>query len=76
MLSPRCAQVPGLGIASLERLLLPLGYERAPEPDGSPQAPLMFPAKRLRAHWLRAADPCARAVLPRIFISELQVGAG
>ncbi|KAG2491926.1 hypothetical protein HYH03_009661 [Edaphochlamys debaryana] len=60
--------VPGLGISSLERVLVPLGYARV---DDDP--PLAFPNKRLVATWFTPADPAARAVLPRIFVSEIQV---
>ncbi|GFR50435.1 hypothetical protein Agub_g12656 [Astrephomene gubernaculifera] len=60
--------VPGLGIASLERVLLPLGYTRVPQ-----QPPLTFPGKKLVAAWFRATDPRVSAVLPRVFVSEIQV---
>ncbi|EFJ47180.1 hypothetical protein VOLCADRAFT_117957 [Volvox carteri f. nagariensis] len=61
--------VPGLGISSLERILLPLGYQRVEDPG----APLTFPAKKLVATWFMAKDPRVRAVLPRVFVSEIQV---
>eukprot|EP00198_Chlamydomonas_reinhardtii_P003066 XP_001692402.1 predicted protein [Chlamydomonas reinhardtii] len=60
--------VPGLGISSLERVLVPLGYERVADTP-----PLAFPAKKLAATWFRAADPEARRRLPRVFVSEIQV---
>ncbi|KAG2434708.1 hypothetical protein HXX76_007598 [Chlamydomonas incerta] len=60
--------VPGLGIASLERVLLPLGYSRVHD-----DPPLAFPAKKLAAAWFSATDPAARALLPRVFVSEIQV---
>lgn len=63
-------QVPGLGISSLERVLVPLGYERVADTP-----PLAFPAKKLAATWFRAADPEARRRLPRVFVSEIQVRA-
>ncbi|GIL53430.1 hypothetical protein Vafri_9032 [Volvox africanus] len=61
--------VPGLGIASLERILVPLGYRRVEDPD----APLTFPGKKLVATWFTPIDPRVKAVLPRVFVSEIQV---
>ncbi|GIL91642.1 hypothetical protein Vretimale_9598 [Volvox reticuliferus] len=61
--------VPGLGIASLERILVPLGYRRVEDPG----APLAFPGKKLVATWFTPIDPRVKAVLPRVFVSEIQV---
>ncbi|GLC34341.1 hypothetical protein PLESTB_000739900 [Pleodorina starrii] len=61
--------VPGLGISSLERILVPLGYQRMDDPE----APLTFPGKKLVATWFTPTDPRVRAVLPRVFVSEIQV---
>lgn len=57
----RSLGVPHLGIASLEKIFLHLGYER--------RDPYFFPAKKLNAFWY--APPDDR--LPRIFLSELRV---
>lgn len=57
----RTMGVPHLGIASLERIFLHLGYERRDRYN--------FPEKKVTAHWY--APPDDR--FPRIFISELRV---
>ena len=57
----RSLGVPHLGIASLEKIFLHLGYVR--------RDPYFFPAKKLNAFWY--APPDER--LPRIFLSELRV---
>ena len=56
--------VEHLGITSLSRWFLDMGYAQQPEV-------LRFPAKKLRARWL--APPPSELPLPRIFISELIV---
>ncbi len=38
-----------------------------------PDAPLTFPGKKLVASWFTPTDPQLRAVLPRVFVSEIQV---
>ncbi len=58
----RTMGVPHLGIASLERIFLHLGYER--------RDPYTFPGKKLDAFWYSPPEPS----YPRIFISELRVG--
>ena len=58
----RTMGVPHLGIASLEKIFLHLGYER--------RDPYTFPTKKLNAFWYSPPEP----QLPRIFISELRVG--
>lgn len=57
----RTIGVPGLGIASLEKIFLHYGYER--------RDPYAFASKKLDAYWY--APPAAE--FPRIFISELRV---
>ncbi|HWB92053.1 MAG TPA: DUF1338 domain-containing protein [Puia sp.] len=57
----RSLGVPHLGIASLEKIFLQLGYVR--------RDPYFFPAKKLNAFWYAPPDPH----LPRIFLSELRV---
>src|ERR1700709_1534244 len=57
----RSLGVPHLGIASLEKIFLHLGYER--------RDPYIFPAKKLDAFWYAPPAPH----LPRIFLSELRV---
>lgn len=57
----RTMGVPHLGIASLEKIFLHLGYER--------RDPYTFPAKKLDAFWYSPPEPH----YPRIFISELRV---
>jgi hypothetical protein len=57
----RTMGVPHLGIASLEKIFLHLGYER--------RDPYHFPAKKLDAFWYSPPEPH----YPRIFISELRV---
>ena len=57
----RTMGVPHLGIASLEKIFLHLGYER--------RDPYTFPGKKLDAFWYSPPEP----QLPRIFISELRV---
>ena len=57
----RTMGVPHLGIASLEKIFLHLGYER--------RDPYTFPGKKLEAYWYSPPEP----QLPRIFISELRV---
>jgi Domain of unknown function (DUF1338) len=57
----RSMAVPQLGIASLEKIFLALGYQR--------RDPYFFEAKKLNAFWY--APPSPRH--PRIFISELRV---
>ncbi len=57
----RTMGVPHLGIASLEKIFLQLGYER--------RDPYTFPGKKLDAFWYSPPEP----QLPRIFISELRV---
>jgi Domain of unknown function (DUF1338) len=57
----RSLGVPFLGIASLEKVFLHLGYTRRDRYD--------FPAKKLNAYWY--APPGPR--FPRIFLSELRV---
>ncbi len=58
----RTMGVPHLGVASLEKIFLHLGYER--------REPYTFPVKKLDAFWYSPPEP----QLPRIFISELRVG--
>ena len=58
----RTMGVPHLGIASLEKIFLHLGYERRDAYN--------FPGKKLDAFWYSPPEP----QLPRIFISELRVG--
>lgn len=58
----RTMGVPQLGVASLEKIFLHLGYER--------RDPYHFPAKKLDAFWYSPPEPH----YPRIFISELRVG--
>jgi hypothetical protein len=58
----RTMGVPQLGVASLEKIFLHLGYER--------RDPYHFPAKKLDAFWYSPPEPR----YPRIFISELRVG--
>jgi len=58
----RSLGVPFLGIASLEKVFLHLGYTR--------RDAYHFPAKRLDAFWYAPPEPG----LPRIFLSELRVG--
>lgn len=57
----RTLGVPHLGVASLEKIFLHLGYVR--------RDPYFFAEKRLNAFWYAPPDPS----LPRIFISELRV---
>ena len=57
----RSLGVPHLGIASLEKIFLHLGYVR--------RDPYYFPAKKLDAFWYAPPEPH----LPRIFLSELRV---
>lgn len=57
----RTMGVPHLGIGSLEKIFLHLGYER--------RDPYVFPAKKLDAYWYSPPEPS----YPRIFISELRV---
>lgn len=57
----RTMGVPQLGIASLEKIFLHLGYER--------RDPYVFPGKKLDAYWYSPPEPS----YPRIFISELRV---
>lgn len=57
----RTMGVPQLGIQSLEKVFLHLGYERRDRYD--------FAAKHLNAHWYAPPAPH----YPRIFISELRV---
>jgi Domain of unknown function (DUF1338) len=57
----RSLGVPHLGIASLEKIFLRLGYVR--------RDPYFFPAKKLNAFWYAPPEPH----LPRIFLSELRV---
>lgn len=57
----RSLGVPHLGIASLEKIFLHLGYTR--------RDPYFFPAKKLNAWWYAPPEPR----LPRIFLSELRV---
>jgi len=57
----RSLGVPHLGIASLEKIFLHLGYTR--------RDPYSFPAKKLNAWWYAPPEPR----LPRIFLSELRV---
>jgi hypothetical protein len=57
----RSLGVPHLGIASLEKIFLHLGYVR--------RDPYFFPAKKLNAYWYAPPEPH----LPRIFLSELRV---
>ena len=57
----RSLGVPLLGIASLEKIFLHLGYVR--------RDPYFFPAKKLNAFWYAPPEPH----LPRIFLSELRV---
>ncbi len=58
----RTMGVPQLGVASLEKIFLHLGYER--------RDAYAFPGKKLDAFWYSPPEP----QLPRIFISELRVG--
>src|SRR6185437_6505103 len=57
----RSLGVPHLGIASLEKIFLHLGYVR--------RDPYTFSAKRLNAFWYAPPEP----QLPRVFLSELRV---
>nr|WP_281377004.1 DUF1338 domain-containing protein [Deinobacterium chartae] len=57
----RTMGVPQLGIASLERIFVHLGYTR--------RDPYSFAAKKLNAYWYSPPAP----EFPRIFISELRV---
>ena len=57
----RSLGVPYLGIASLEKIFLHLGYVR--------RDPYYFAAKKLNAFWYAPPEPH----LPRIFLSELRV---
>jgi hypothetical protein len=57
----RSLGVPHLGIASLEKIFLYLGYVR--------RDPYYFSAKKLNAFWYAPPEPH----LPRIFLSELRV---
>jgi 2-oxoadipate dioxygenase/decarboxylase-like protein len=57
----RSLGVPHLGIASLEKIFLHLGYVR--------RDPYFFSAKKLNAFWYAPPEPH----LPRIFLSELRV---
>lgn len=57
----RSLGVPHLGIASLEKIFLYLGYVR--------RDPYYFVAKKLNAFWYAPPEP----QLPRIFLSELRV---
>lgn len=57
----RTMGVPQLGIASLEKIFLHLGYTR--------RDPYVFPGKKLDAYWYSPPEPS----YPRIFISELRV---
>lgn len=57
----RTMGVAQLGVASLEKIFLHLGYER--------RDAYTFPGKKLDAFWYSPPDP----QLPRIFISELRV---
>jgi hypothetical protein len=57
----RSLGVPHLGIASLEKIFLHLGYVR--------RDPYYFAAKKLNAFWYAPPEP----QLPRIFLSELRV---
>lgn len=57
----RSLGVPHLGIASLEKVFLHLGYTR--------RDPYLFPAKKLNAFWYAPPEPH----FPRIFLSELRV---
>ncbi len=57
----RTMGVPHLGVASLEKIFLHLGYER--------RDPYTFPGKKLDAFWYSPPEPR----YPRIFISELRV---
>ncbi len=57
----RTMGVPHLGIASLEKIWLHLGYQR--------KDPYFFPEKKLDAYWYAPPTP----EFPRIFISELRV---
>ena len=62
--------VEGLGIDAVSRFWLDLGYTRRDD--------LTFPAKKLRACWLAPPRPPPGgedAPLPRIFVSEVDVGA-
>jgi hypothetical protein len=57
----RSLGVPHLGIASLEKVFLHLGYTK--------RDPYSFPAKKLDAYWYAPPEPH----FPRIFLSELRV---
>ncbi|MCC6491408.1 MAG: DUF1338 domain-containing protein [Pirellulales bacterium] len=57
----RTMGVPQLGIASLEKIFLRLGYDRRDRYE--------FPEKKLNAYWYSPPSPKH----PRIFISELRV---
>ncbi|HEY4065125.1 MAG TPA: DUF1338 domain-containing protein [Puia sp.] len=57
----RSLGVPHLGIASLEKIFLHLGYTR--------RDPYTFPEKKLDAWWYAPPEPR----FPRIFLSELRV---
>jgi Domain of unknown function (DUF1338) len=57
----RSLGVPHLGIVSLEKIFLHLGYVR--------RDPYFFPAKKLNAFWYAPPE----SHLPRIFLSELRV---
>jgi hypothetical protein len=58
----RSLGLPFLGIASLEKVFLHLGYTR--------RDAYHFPAKKLDAYWYAPPEPR----FPRIFLSELRVG--
>ena len=58
-------QVPGLGIDSIASVFMDFGYRQQPDE-------LSFAEKKLRARWF--APPNYETNLPRLFISELQVG--
>lgn len=58
----RSLGVPFLGIASLEKVFVRLGYTR--------RDAYHFPAKKLDAYWYAPPEPW----FPRIFLSELRVG--
>ena len=58
-------QVPGLGIDSIASVYMDFGYKQQPDE-------LSFAEKKLRARWF--APPNYETNLPRLFVSELQVG--
>ncbi|GBF92745.1 hypothetical protein Rsub_05114 [Raphidocelis subcapitata] len=67
----RTLGVPGLGIDSIGRALEAFGYRRQ---DNS-----VFPSKKLQATWyapppLVPGGPPAYELLPRVFVSQLEVG--